>query len=436
MSSYFAEIEPVRFEGPDAASPLAYRWYDKDRVVLGKRMEEHLRLAVCYWHTFNATGSDPFGGATFDRPWMRGEPMAAARLKAEAAFDFFAKLGVPFYTFHDRDVAPEGATPRESLARLQAMVEVLGHHQERTGVRLLWGTANLFSHRRYMSGAATNPDPEIYALAAAQVKGAMDATRALGGANYVLWGGREGYETLLNTDLAQELEQLGRFLASVVEYKHRSGFQGTILVEPKPAEPSKHQYDFDVAALAAFLQRFGLEKEVKANLESNHATLAGHTFEHEIATALAYGIFGSIDMNRGDPLLGWDTDQFPNDVQEVTLALLPILQAGGFTTGGTNFDAKVRRQSIDPADLFHAHVGGIDTCARALLAAERIVQDGRLAAAVRDRYAGWRGPLGQEILKGEVGLDGLAARVLERDHDVAPASGRQEWFENLLSRFC
>ncbi len=436
MPSYFAEIEPVRFEGPESTRPLAYRWYDKDRLVLGKRMEDHLRLAVCYWHTFCATGSDPFGGATFDRPWMRGDPMAAARLKAEAAFDFVSKLGVPFYTFHDRDVAPEGSTPRESLRRLQELVEVLAGHQARTGVKLLWGTANLFSHRRYMAGAATNPDPEIYALAAAQVKAAMDATRQLGGANYVLWGGREGYESLLNTDLAQEQLQLGRFLTSVVEYKHRIGFQGTILVEPKPAEPSKHQYDFDVAALAAFLQRFGLEKEVKANIESNHATLAGHTFEHEIATALAYGIFGSIDMNRGDPLLGWDTDQFPNDVQAITLALLPILQAGGFTTGGTNFDAKVRRQSIDAADLVHAHVGGIDTCARALLAAERILQDGTLPKAVEARYAGWRGPLGQEILRGQAGLEALSARVLEQDRDVAPVSGRQEYLENLLGRFC
>ncbi|HEY5675825.1 MAG TPA: xylose isomerase, partial [Myxococcales bacterium] len=414
----------------------AYRFYDRDRVVLGKRMEDHLRFAVCYWHTFNATGSDPFGGATFDRPWMRGDAMEAARLKAESAFDFFVKLGVPFYTFHDRDVAPEGATPRETLARLQEMVEVLARHQERTGVRLLWGTANLFSHRRYMAGAATNPDPEVYALAAAQVKAALDATQALGGANYVLWGGREGYETLLNTDLGQELEQLGRFLASVVEYKHKIGFRGTILVEPKPAEPSKHQYDFDVAALCAFLQRFGLEKEVKANIESNHATLAGHTFEHEIATALAYGVFGSIDINRGDPLLGWDTDQFPNDVQDVALALLAILQGGGFASGGLNFDAKVRRQSIDAVDLVHAHVGGIDTCARALLAAERIVQDGRLTQAVRDRYAGWRGPLGQQITGGRIGLEGLAARALERDRDVAPVSGRQEYLENLLERFC
>jgi xylose isomerase len=437
VSSYFAEIAPIRFDGPESARPLAFRYYDKDRKVLGKRMEEHLRFAVCYWHTFCSTGSDPFGSATFERPWMRStDPMEAARLKAESAFDFASKLGVPFYTFHDRDVAPEGSTPRETLDRLKVMVEELARHQQRTGVRLLWGTANLFSHRRYMAGAATNPDPEVFAMAAAQVKAAMDATHALGGQNYVLWGGREGYETLLNTDLAQELEQLGRFLRLVVDYKHKIGFRGTILVEPKPCEPSKHQYDFDAATLYAFLQRYGLEKEVKANIEANHSTLAGHSFEHEIATALAYGIFGSVDVNRGDPLLGWDTDQFPNSVAEVALALYAILLGGGLGTGGLNFDAKVRRQSIDPVDLFHAHVGGMDVCARALLAAERMIQDGQLAEALKSRYAGWRGSLGQDILQGRLGLEALSKRVLERDQDVLPVSGRQEYLENLVNRLC
>ena len=436
MPGIFSEIEPIRYEGPESATPLAFRYYDKDRKVLGKRMEDQLRFAVCWWHSFGWTGSDPFGSATFGRPWMRSsDPMEAARLKAESAFDFFEKLGVPFYTFHDRDIAPEGPTPRESRDRLQAMVEVLAGHQRRTGVRLLWGTANLFSHPRYMAGAATNPDPEVFAMAAAQVKEAMDATRELGGQNYVLWGGREGYETLLNTDVKRELEQLGRFLALVVDYKHRSGFKGTILVEPKPAEPSKHQYDFDTATLYAFLQRFGLEKEVRANVEVNHSTLAGHSFEHEIAMALAFGIFGSVDMNRGDLLLGWDTDQFPNSVPEVTLGLYAILQAGGFTTGGLNFDAKLRRQSIDPVDLFHAHVGGMDVCARALLAAERMIQDGRLASARESRYKGWREPFGQEILQGRLDLTALSQRALGRDPDVRPVSGRQEWFENLVNRF-
>jgi len=436
MPGIFSEIEPIRYEGPESATPLAFRYYDKDRKVLGKRMEDQLRFAVCWWHSFGWTGSDPFGSATFGRPWMRSsDPMEAARLKAESAFDFFEKLGVPFYTFHDRDIAPEGPTPRESRDRLQAMVEVLAGHQRRTGVRLLWGTANLFSHPRYMAGAATNPDPEVFAMAAAQVKEAMDATRELGGQNYVLWGGREGYETLLNTDVKRELEQLGRFLALVVDYKHRSGFKGTILVEPKPSEPSKHQYDFDTATLYAFLQRFGLEKEVKANVEVNHSTLAGHSFEHEIAMALGFGIFGSVDMNRGDLLLGWDTDQFPNSVPEVTLGLYAILQAGGFTTGGLNFDAKLRRQSIDPVDLFHAHVGGMDVCARALLAAERMIQDGRLASARESRYKGWREPFGQEILQGRLDLTALSQRALGRDADVRPVSGRQEWFENLVNRF-
>jgi len=436
MPGIFSEIEPIRYEGPESATPLAFRYYDKDRKVLGKRMEDQLRFAVCWWHSFGWTGSDPFGSATFGRPWMRSsDPMEAARLKAESAFDFFERLGVPFYTFHDRDIAPEGPTPRESRDRLQAMVEVLAGHQRRTGVRLLWGTANLFSHPRYMAGAATNPDPEVFAMAAAQVKEAMDATRELGGQNYVLWGGREGYETLLNTDVKRELEQLGRFLALVVDYKHRSGFKGTILVEPKPAEPSKHQYDFDTATLYAFLQRFELEKEVRANVEVNHSTLAGHSFEHEIAMALAFGIFGSVDMNRGDLLLGWDTDQFPNSVPEVTLGLYAILQAGGFTTGGLNFDAKLRRQSIDPVDLFHAHVGGMDVCARALLAAERMIEDGRLASARESRYKGWREPFGQEILQGRLDLTALSQRALGRDADVRPVSGRQEWFENLVNLF-
>jgi xylose isomerase len=436
MASYFAEIAPVRYEGPNSQNPLAFRWYQKDRMVLGKRMEDHLRFAVCYWHTFCWNGGDPFGGSTFERSWTKvSDPMESAKAKAESAFDFFQKLGVPFYTFHDRDVAPEGSTPRESLERLKAIVDVLAAHQQRTGVKLLWGTANLFSHRRYMAGAATNPDPEVFALAAAQVKAAIDATKKLGGQNYVLWGGREGYETLLNTDVKRELEQAGRFLSMVVEYKHKIGFDGTILVEPKPREPTKHQYDYDAAALFAFLQRFGLEKEVKANLESNHATLAGHSFEHEIAAALAYGIFGSLDLNRGDTLLGWDTDQFPNSPADLVLPLYLLIKAGGFKTGGLNFDAKVRRQSLEPADLFHAHVGGMDVGARALLAVEKIIQDGQLTRELESRYRGWSGPLGQEILSGRTGLEALEKRVLERNQDVAPVSGRQEYLENLINRY-
>jgi xylose isomerase len=437
MTDYFSAIPNIAYEGPQSRNPLAFRWYDKDRIVLGKSMAEQLRFAVCYWHSFVWTGGDPFGGASFERPWFdAADALTAARSKAQHAFDFFSKLGVPYYCFHDRDVVAEGATPRESLHRLEVMVDELAMLQARSGVKLLWGTANLFSHRRFMSGAASNPDPEVFAMAAAQVKAAMDATHKLGGENYVLWGGREGYETLLNTRLGSELDQLGRFMQMVVDYKHRIGFKGLILIEPKPREPSKHQYDFDVATVYGFLSRYGLEKEIKVNIEANHATLSGHSFEHEIAMAQALGIFGSIDMNRGDAQLGWDTDQFPNSVPETALALYYILAGGGFTRGGVNFDAKVRRQSIDAEDLFHAHIGGMDVCARALLIAERMVQDGQLGEAVAARYAGWQAPLGQAILHGERDLVSLQEHVLQHNGEIAPRSGRQEWFENLLNQYC
>jgi xylose isomerase len=437
MKRYFDHIAPITYRGPDSDEPLAFRHYDKDRIVLGKRMEDHLRFAVCYWHSFCWTGLDPFGHGTFQRPWFEGgSPMELAVQKADAAFDFFAKLGAPYYCFHDRDVAPEGATPRESHDNFRRMVEVLGRQQQRTGMKLLWGTANLFSHRRFMSGAASNPDPAIFAMAALQVRDAMNATKELGGENYVLWGGREGYETLLNTDLSRELDQLGRFLTMAVEHKHKIGFKGTILIEPKPREPTKHQYDFDTATVYGFLVRYGLEKEVKVNIEANHATLSGHSFEHEIATAAALGILGSLDMNRGDPQLGWDTDQFPNNVPETAMALYHVLQAGGLGSGGLNFDSKVRRQSIDAEDLFHGHIGGMDVCAKALLIAEQMIQDGRLKAALDGRYAGWATPGGQDILAGRLPLDQLADRVLAGNTDVAPVSGRQEYLENLVNRFC
>ena len=435
--TYFHGVNPIRYEGPQSHNPLAFRWYDKDRMVLGKRMEEQLRFAVCYWHSFSWNGFDPFGyDGTFERPWQHmADPMAAAHAKADAAFDFFSKLGAPYYCFHDRDVAPEGSSPRESANHLRAMVDVLAAKQEASGIRLLWGTANLFSHRRFMAGAATNPDPEIFALAALQVKEAMDATLKLGGANYVLWGGREGYETLLNTRMGQELDQMGRFLHMVVDYKHKIGFKGTILLEPKPREPSKHQYDFDVATVFGFLQKHGLEKEIRVNIEANHATLAGHSFEHEIASAIDLGIFGSIDMNRGDMQCQWDTDQFPNSIAETALALYLIMQAGGFTNGGLNFDSKVRRQSIDPQDMFYGHVGAMDVSARALLIAEQMLQDGKLAAHVDARYAGWQAPLGKQIMGGSLGLDTLAEQVLAANRDTAPVSGRQEYLENLLNSY-
>jgi xylose isomerase len=433
-STVFDDIQSVKFEGLESRNPLAYRYYEKDRLVLGKRMEEHLRIAACYWHNFCWTGADPFGGQTFMRPWFDGaDALALAEQKADNAFAFLERLGIPYYCFHDRDVAPEGSTPRQSRENFLHMVEKLARHQERTGMKLLWGTANLFSHRRFMSGAGTNPNPEIFAMGALQVRDAMNATQQLGGENYVLWGGREGYETLLNTNMAHELDQLGRFLSLAVEHKHKIGFKGTILVEPKPREPSKHQYDFDTATVYGFLKRYGLENEVKVNIEANHATLSGHTFEHEIATAAALGILGSLDINRGDPQLGWDTDQFPNNVPETAIALYHVLQAGGFTTGGCNFDAKVRRQSTDPVDLLYGHVGGIDVLARSLLEAEKLITDGRLAQAVEQRYSGWQAPFGQDILNKRIDLDGLADHVLQRNQDVEPVSGRQEYLENLVN---
>jgi xylose isomerase len=432
--SYFDTIEPVRYAGPGHAAELAYRHYNPDELVLGKRMQDHLRPAVCYWHTFVWPGGDMFGQGTFDRPWHQGsDELTLARRKADAAFGLFRRLGVPFYTFHDTDVAPEGENLAQYRSNLAALVDVLAQKQEATGVRLLWGTANLFSHRRYAAGAATNPDPQVFAYAATQVFSAMNATRQLGGANYVLWGGREGYDTLLNTDLRQERQQMGRFLTMVVEHKHKTGFRGDILIEPKPMEPTKHQYDFDGAAVHGFLQQFGLDKEVRLNIEANHATLAGHSFQHEIATAVALGLFGSIDANRGDPQNGWDTDQFPNSVEDLTLALYEILKGGGFVNGGFNFDAKVRRQSMDAMDLLYAHVGALDVLALALKSAARLIEQDELARFTRQRYAGWQSELGQRLLNGEMTLAQAAEHAFVNGLDPQPVSGRQEWLENRVN---
>ncbi len=438
---WFSLTDPLRYEGakfkPSARTPFGYRWYEPDREVLGRRMEDHLRFAVCWWHTLAWPGTDPFGGETFNRPWHTagGDAMRQAEMKVDVGFELFRLLGVPYYTFHDRDVAPEGATLRETNANLHMVGDLLARKMEETGVELLWGTANLFSHRRYMAGAATNPDPMIFAYAAAQVKTAMELTHTLGGANYVLWGGREGYETLLNTDLKREWAQLGRFLNMVVEHKYAIGFEGTILIEPKPCEPTKHQYDYDVASVYAFLQAHGLETEVKVNIEQNHAVLAGHSFEHEIALANALGIFGSIDMNRGDELLGWDTDQFPNNLHHVVLAMHEIMRGGGFTTGGINFDAKLRRQSIDPDDLIAAHAGAMDLCARALLVTERMMNDGALDLALQERYAGWDVGDGKAIMRGRRTLASLAAMVEKKGIEPQPVSGRQERLENLINSY-
>jgi xylose isomerase len=434
---FFADVpEPIAFGGLNSSDPLSFKVYQPDQLVLGKRMEDHLRIAVCLWHSFNWPGSDVFGLGTFDRPWLdaRLDPMIAARAKLDAAFEFIEKLGVPFFCFHDRDIAPEGRTFAESKANLDAMVDAAAAHMARTGVRLLWGTANLFSHPRYAAGAATNPDPEVFAYAAAQVKVMLEATKRLGGENYVLWGGREGYETLLNTDLAREEAQFARFLSLVAEHKHRIGFKGTLLIEPKPQEPTKHQYDYDGATILGFLERHNLADEYRLNLEVNHATLAGHSFHHEIAYALAHGIFGSVDANRGDYQNGWDTDQFPNSVDELSLAVYEIIRAGGFTTGGFNFDTKLRRQSMNRTDLFHAHVGGIDTLAQSLLVAAGMIEGGALERLRDERYAGWGNDLGRSILSGEVLFEMLAGRVATGEIDPQPVSGRQEQLENLVNQ--
>ena len=435
--SLFSNVEPVRFEGPESSNEFAYRVYERDRLVMGKRMEDWLKVAVCYWHSFNWPGADVFGAGTLQRPWL-GAPVtqAMAEAKLEAAFDFLVRLGVRYFTFHDVDAMASATTPREHDRNLKLIEAGIAAKMAASGIKLLWGTANLFSHPRYAGGAATSPDPEVFAWAATQVRCAMEATHRLGGENYVLWGGREGYDSLLHTDLGPELDRYGRFLSMVVEHKHRIGFKGTILIEPKPFEPTKHQYDHDVAAVYAFLQRYGLSKEVKVNIEVNHATLAGLDFEHEIAVARAYGIFGSIDINRGDARNGWDTDQFPNNAQELVPALLQVVEDKGFVTGGFNFDAKLRRQSVDPADLYVAHIGGIDTLARALLAAADIVAAGQLERLRRERYAGWSSPLGQQIAAGKMTLASLSDQAIEKGYDPAPRSGRQEQAESIIARHC
>ena len=435
-TNFFATTAPVAYGGKETDKALAFRWYDKDRIVRGRRLEDHLRFAVCYWHSFGWVGGDPFGGETFLRPWHHGEDaMALARAKADVAFEMFRLLDVPFFTFHDADVAPEGRSLAESVKNLNAIADLFEQKMSTAKVRLLWGTANLFSHRRYMAGAATNPDPEVFAYAAGQVRAALEVTHRLGGQNYVLWGGREGYETLLNTDIGRELDQLGRFVSLVVEHKHKIGFKGPILIEPKPKEPTKHQYDFDVATCYGFLQRYDLLNDVKLNIEQNHAILAGHSFQHEVALAEALGVFGSLDINRGDDLLGWDTDQFAMNVPELALVFHEMLLRGGFTTGGLNFDAKIRRQSIDSDDLLHAHVGSMDACARALLAAADMLEAEALTAPLAERYAGWTGAEGRAILAGQRSLAELADRALASGLDPQPRSGRQEYLESLVNRY-
>ena len=430
---FFEGFSPIKYEGPDSTNPMAFRHYNPDEVVLGKRLEDHLRFAVAYWHSFAWEGGDPFGGPTFERPWHPQNSMENARLKADIAFDMFALLGQPYFCFHDADIRPDQGNFADNLASLNEITDYIGAKMQAGGPKLLWGTANMFSHRRWMAGASTNPDPDMFAFAAATVKSCIDATHKLGGENYVLWGGREGYETLLNTDLGAELDHMGRFLNMVVDYKHKIGFKGTILVEPKPQEPSKHQYDYDAATCIGFLRKYGLENEVKLNLEQGHAILAGHSFEHELAVAAAEGMLGSIDMNRNDYQSGWDTDQFPNNVPEVALAYYHVLKSGGFSTGGTNFDAKLRRQSLTAEDLLAGHIGAMDICARGLKAAAAMLEDSGLETALKQRYADWQTQEAQNMLASD--FDQITARVLNEGINPEPKSGRQEVLENYVNRF-
>jgi len=436
MSDYFKNINEINYEGPDSDNPLSFKYYDETKQVLGKTMKEHLRFATCYWHTFTWPGLDPFGGATFDRPWMsNSDPLKMAEMKLDEAFDFFNKIKTPFFCFHDRDIAPEGSNYRETQKNFLHIVDLMESKMSSSKVKLLWGTANAFSHKRYMSGASTNPDPEVFAYKAAQVKDCMDATKRLGGSNYVLWGGREGYETILNTNMGLEIDNLKRFLELVVDYKHKIGFDGQILLEPKPHEPTKHQYDFDSASCLAFLRKAGLENEIKLNIEANHATLSGHSFEHEIAYAIANNALGSLDINRGDTLLGWDTDQFPNSVSELILPFYHLFSNGGIGQGGLNFDAKIRRQSIDPEDLFHAHIGGMDVCAKTLLAVEKMINDKKLSDYVSKRYADWQKDLGNFIHTKGTSLDSIHQKVLNENIEPEPRSGNQEYLENILNKY-
>jgi xylose isomerase len=435
MTTYFDSIPSIQFEGTKSDNPLAFHHYDANQVILGKTMAEHLRFAACYWHNFCWDGADVFGQGTFGRPWLKpGDPMQMAKQKADVAFEFFSKLNIPYYCFHDIDVAPEGDSINDYVNNFSAMVDVLEQKQSETGLKLLWGTANLFSNPRYAAGGASNPNPDVFSYGATQVCYAMNATKRLGGENYVLWGGREGYESLLNTDLRQEREQLGRFFTMVAEHKHKIGFKGALLIEPKPQEPTKHQYDYDTATVYGFLKQFGLEQEFKVNIEANHATLAGHSFHHEIATAISLGLFGSIDANRGDAQNGWDTDQFPTEVEELSLVMYEILKSGGFTTGGLNFDCKLRRQSSDPADLFHGHIGGMDHMALGLKKAAAILENDFIANKISQRYEGWGQKFGQSILSGQQNLETLASHTVSNNLQPKHVSGQQELMENKVNR--
>ncbi len=435
-SAAFPEVGKIAFEGPRSRNPLAFHYYNAGELVEGISMQDHLRFAVAYWHTFRGTGSDPFGPGTMVRPWEGPvDNVENAIHRAHVAFEFIEKLGVPFYCFHDRDVAPEGASLAETNKNLDAVVRALKAEQQRTGIKLLWGTANLFSNRRYLHGAATSCNADAFAFAAAQVKKAIEVTKELGGAGYVFWGGREGYQTLWNTDMKRELDHLARFMHMAVDYATQIGFTGQFYFEPKPKEPTKHQYDFDAAACLNFLRTYGLEKQVKLNIETNHATLAGHSMQHELEYAAMQGFLGSIDANFGDLLLGWDTDQFPTDIYLTTQVMLVLLKYGGFTTGGLNFDAKVRRESFEPIDLFYAHIGGMDAFARGLKIAAAIRADGVLEKLVKERYGSWDTGVGAEIESGRHDFLSLEQRMLSQGDITPNYSGRQEMIENLINSY-
>lgn len=436
MKAVFPDIHKITFEGPSSKKPLAFKYYDAEEVIDGKTMRDHLRFAVVYWHTFRGTGADPFGVGTMLRPWDDGSnSIKNAQMRARVAFEFMEKLGAPFYAWHDRDVAPEGRTLAESNRNFDVVAKVLNEEQQRTGIKLLWGTANAFSHARYMHGASTSCNADVFAYAASQVKKAMEVTHELGGEGYTFWGGREGYMTLLNTDLKREQEHLAAFLRMAVDYKEEIGFKGQFYIEPKPKEPTKHQYDADAAACLNFLREHGLLPHFKLNIETNHATLAGHTMQHELEVAGAAGALGSIDANTGDELLGWDTDQFPTNIYLTTYTMLAVLKYGGFKTGGVNFDAKVRRESFEPIDLFYAHIGGMDAFARGLKIAAAIRKDGVLADFVKHRYASWDSGIGAKIESGKVRFRELEAYMLKKGEVGGNASGRQEYLENLINDY-
>ncbi|TDQ33256.1 xylose isomerase [Zeaxanthinibacter enoshimensis] len=432
---YFPGIQTIKYEGPDSDSPFAYRYYEADKVVGGKTMREHLRFAVAYWHSFCGTGADPFGPGTITHPWdAPADPIDAAKAKADAAFEFITKMGLDYFCFHDFDLVREADTLAGSEKLLQQVTEYIQQKQKDTGIKVLWGTANLFSHPRYMNGAATNPDFRIVARAGAQVKLALDTTMALGGENYVFWGGREGYMSLLNTDMKRELDHLGRFLGMARNYARGQGFKGNFFIEPKPMEPMKHQYDFDAATVVGFLEHYDLLDDFKLNLEVNHATLANHSMQHEMEVAAMHGLLGSIDANRGDYQNGWDTDQFPNNIYELTQLMLVFLQAGGLKGGGINFDAKLRRNSTDPEDLFHAHIGGVDIFARALITAARILESSEYISLRQERYRSFDSGDGKHFETGKLNLGSLY-EIAAGNGEIPMTSGRQELFENLINRY-